>query len=124
MSMDYLDLGAVELPACPGRTWFEALKEGWHDQSMMRQHMEGLHELDLEQARHQPVMALAVNTRTGPMRISPGPVPGSVAITVREPHYDQPAPWLPAEQTRTMVLPQDATIELDPVVNGHAPAAD
>lgn len=111
---DSLALGATPLPACPGRTWFDTLVEGWHDQGMMRRHMEGLHDLDLERAQQRPVYALTVASATGPMRFVADPDTRTVTFTVpkgtgpvlgepteilpleaepAEPVY--PAPWLP-----------------------------
>lgn len=114
---DPLALEATPLPACPGRTWFDTLVEGWHDQAMMRRHMEGLHALDLARAQQRPVYALTVQGATGPMKFladpdsktvtftmpkSTGPVPvlndetEIIPLPVAgpaEPRY--PAPWLP-----------------------------
>lgn len=112
---DPLALGTTPLPACPGRTWFDTLVEGWHDQAMMRRHMEGLHALDMERAQQRPVYALTVASATGPMRFVADPDARTVTFTVPkgtppmvlgepteviplepglpEPVY--PAPWLP-----------------------------
>lgn len=119
MTADYLNLGTVELTECAGRTWFDTLVEGWHDQGMMRKHMEGLHELDLERAQQRPVINVTLPTPSGPLQFTADPdaqtvafrIPGSGPLAkpglepvlpahdweiepVREPGPDETA-WLP-----------------------------
>lgn len=107
---DVLGLGTAQLPECPGRTWFEALVEGWHDQGMMRQHMEGLHELELARAARPPVVELSIGTPTGPLQFRADPEAGTVSFRVSQPTYEQPAPWLP----KMLPAPVEATMELEP----------
>lgn len=42
---------AEALTPCGGRTWFDAIVQGWHDQGRMREHMEGLHAIELDRVK-------------------------------------------------------------------------
>jgi hypothetical protein len=116
---DPLALGATPLPVCPGRTWFDTLVENWHDQGMMRRHMEGLHELDLERAQQRPVYALTVPTAAGPLRFTADPEDRTLTFHVNHPHPSsyEPAPWMPGtDWSETMALPPaETTLELEAV---------
>lgn len=74
----------ARLPGCPGRTWFEALVEGWHDQGRMREHMDGLHQLELSRmTARPPVVELTVhNPATGPLRVTHDPEARTTAFTL------------------------------------------
>jgi len=74
-------------PPCPGATWFEVLAAAWHDQSLMRQHQEGLHHLELARAARPPVLAVTVvsPSETGPLAYTVDPVTRTVSVDMTGP---------------------------------------
>lgn len=96
----------IELPPCKGRTWFDAIVEGWHNQSMMRLHMEGLHVLELARAAKPPVVEVTVADLSSPVRkYTIDPSESTVVWTMAR----------PGEQTGPMPRGADQTMDL-PVV--------
>lgn len=74
-------------PPCPGRTWFEAIVEGWHDQGMLRLHLQSLHEMELARVAKPPVLEVTLSDpRAGVSKYTVSPDSKTVAFTLTGPH--------------------------------------
>lgn len=74
------------LPGCKGRTWFEALVEGWHDQAMLRLHLESLHALEMQRAYRPPPVEVTITDPKWPVSgLLIDPAARTVAVTIRPP---------------------------------------
>lgn len=130
---DIFGLVAVPvLPPCPGRTWFDALCEGWHDPVTVHQLHEALEQFEASRAANPPPVEVTITDATSPIskyRMDPvrreqvftvtRPVSPNVAIV--EPTY--PAPDLPFEDdTPTQFIASDGdTATLPPVTDDTEP---
>lgn len=52
---------------CPGRTWFEAIVEGWPDQRAVREIEESLHALELARHARPPVLEVTFADPNSPV---------------------------------------------------------
>jgi hypothetical protein len=75
------------LAACPGRTWFDAIVEGWNDQGMLRLHLESLHKMELARAARPPALEVTLaDPAAGITKYLVNPEDRTVTFTLTGPH--------------------------------------
>ncbi len=74
------------LAPCPGRTWFDALMEGWHDPVTAHQLHDALEQLETARAANPPAVEVTITDAMSPVsRIRVDPLRGEMAFTVTRP---------------------------------------
>lgn len=85
--MDGLTAPLHTLEPCRGRTWFDAIVEGWHDQGMLRLHLDSLHQIELARSARPPVLEVTLaDPSLGVSKYRVDPESRTVVFTVTSPH--------------------------------------
>lgn len=118
------------LAPCPGRTWFDALMEGWHDPVTAHQLHDALEQFEAARAANPPPVEVTITDATSPFsKVRMDPMARTTTITVAKPvapgsnvaivEPSYPAPDLVfADDTPTQFIASDGhTTELPPVTD-------